>query len=787
MAVLQAELEDIKVELAVLQDTLEAVKEGALADGVIDDYEQSEIDELNAVIREAKNERDAIEAEIQEKAEAGAEDESLWDKVTDAAEDFFGGSSDDEDSGGTAKPEIAPSAGEGNSEDDDSDDYADPSFGNGVSDEEFEEQSNDEEPYADAGGESDWREGPPDAPDQEPQEPKEMLELFPDDGADLIGPGPAEPEDKSSFMKELLDKQMDLQNALLNATGPERDAILADLEAMNDEIKGEAELLAEKESLDRKAVPLADELMTLQTDLYIEFQNATGPDPNIPTPEQERILAEMNDVRADLGLEVMRIEKIHELGLDPSLEGSDLDEEILRSEYEEGSEFNNEGMTDEEFSGTGLHDEETSDYMELFEGETEMEELDDPDLIVAEMAQDHEKLLAMDELGPEALTERKAMIAKRYGLTGPDDIKAERKGGEIWGFRFPAEAANPILGEGTQYVDMFGDLLGKPEYDTQGLENELLDLAGEIVVATFCQLAEVALDIKDLAEAVIKYKKDPEGNVYPVILIAGIISVPYSRAGKRFFKIGGKLLDADKLAKMIKAKNFRGLGKIFDVFREAVIDQDALLKGFYKRSDVQRVIERVKHNGLEPKDLGLSKEQLLDVIGTGSKEEMDRAVKHLERSLDDTLAHPSDEVLKKLNDATTPSKVGGTAGTDAATKAVEPNLDDFSKRLSNKQGRHILGHKDFEPGNSFFLDKEDAQKVLDAFHNGSAKVIGYNKHGNPVIKYGGVNASITATAKSGSSYTDIFFVKGTKKVSIVPSTLRSVVTKAPSGAGRKGG
>ncbi|AXE37443.1 polymorphic toxin type 50 domain-containing protein [Acidipropionibacterium virtanenii] len=84
-----------------------------------------------------------------------------------------------------------------------------------------------------------------------------------------------------------------------------------------------------------------------------------------------------------------------------------------------------------------------------------------------------------------------------------------------------------------------------------------------------------------------------------------------------------------------------------------------------------------------------------------------------------------------------------------------------------KQGRHVRGASQYG-GGSYFKSAEDAQDVLDAFHNGDAQVLGVK--GNDIVVR--VNSVTGFNQNPRLGYIDqpthVFFIKGTKSPSVVP-------------------
>ena len=101
--------------------------------------------------------------------------------------------------------------------------------------------------------------------------------------------------------------------------------------------------------------------------------------------------------------------------------------------------------------------------------------------------------------------------------------------------------------------------------------------------------------------------------------------------------------------------------------------------------------------------------------------------------------------------------------------SVEEQLAALAERISRqKQLRHIEGSP-LHRGGGYFEDAADAQRVLDAVHDGSADVFGITKGQDILVRYDGVTG-IHVNEKIGlyGVETTTFTVKGTAKPSIVP-------------------
>ena len=100
------------------------------------------------------------------------------------------------------------------------------------------------------------------------------------------------------------------------------------------------------------------------------------------------------------------------------------------------------------------------------------------------------------------------------------------------------------------------------------------------------------------------------------------------------------------------------------------------------------------------------------------------------------------------------------------------NSDDectIGTRISQqRQGRHVAGAAQYA-GGGYFSSPNDAQQVLNAFHSGDAQVLGTTANGNIVVRYDGVagfNNNVGANVLDRP--TNIFMIKGTRSVNVVP-------------------
>jgi len=101
------------------------------------------------------------------------------------------------------------------------------------------------------------------------------------------------------------------------------------------------------------------------------------------------------------------------------------------------------------------------------------------------------------------------------------------------------------------------------------------------------------------------------------------------------------------------------------------------------------------------------------------------------------------------------------------------DLDGISTKLSQKQGRHILGHPNYG-GLGYFKSTDDARTVLAAFHNGDTQIMGITRRGYVQVKFDGVTGYNNNPSKNiFNQPTNIFMIKGTASPSVVPMSPNS--------------
>ena len=101
---------------------------------------------------------------------------------------------------------------------------------------------------------------------------------------------------------------------------------------------------------------------------------------------------------------------------------------------------------------------------------------------------------------------------------------------------------------------------------------------------------------------------------------------------------------------------------------------------------------------------------------------------------------------------------------------------DFSKvatEVSQKQLRHVADRPELAArgGGSYLNSKAEAQAVLDAYHSGSATILGKSSQGFPVVRFNGITGTnVNVGAGFPSQPTNVFIIKGTASPSVVPTS-----------------
>jgi hypothetical protein len=119
--------------------------------------------------------------------------------------------------------------------------------------------------------------------------------------------------------------------------------------------------------------------------------------------------------------------------------------------------------------------------------------------------------------------------------------------------------------------------------------------------------------------------------------------------------------------------------------------------------------------------------------------------------------------LRNATEAVPPRFITTGAGTTIDRASVGTAIS------AQRQGRHLAGAAQYS-GGGYFNSLDDAQSVLDAFHSGSAQVLGTTRSGNIVVRVPGVTGfNNNPAAGFVDQATDVFFIKGSSSVSVVPA------------------
>jgi hypothetical protein len=110
-----------------------------------------------------------------------------------------------------------------------------------------------------------------------------------------------------------------------------------------------------------------------------------------------------------------------------------------------------------------------------------------------------------------------------------------------------------------------------------------------------------------------------------------------------------------------------------------------------------------------------------------------------------------------------------------AATAPQLTVADFqlvANQVSQKQLRHIAGRAEHvaRGGGSYLANLGDAQKMLDAYHSGTATILGKSPGGFPIVRFEGVTGiNVNVGAGFPSQPTNVFIIKGTASPSVVPT------------------
>ena len=121
------------------------------------------------------------------------------------------------------------------------------------------------------------------------------------------------------------------------------------------------------------------------------------------------------------------------------------------------------------------------------------------------------------------------------------------------------------------------------------------------------------------------------------------------------------------------------------------------------------------------------------------------------------------------------SKLLGVLGRSLGAKGsglVAGDFPEIATEVSQKQFRHIAGRPEIaaRDGGSYLNSKADAQAVLDAYHSGSATILGKSSQGFPIVRVDSVTGTnVNVASGFPNQPTNVFIIKGTTSPSIVPT------------------
>ncbi|PID60162.1 MAG: hypothetical protein CSB44_11805 [Gammaproteobacteria bacterium] len=111
---------------------------------------------------------------------------------------------------------------------------------------------------------------------------------------------------------------------------------------------------------------------------------------------------------------------------------------------------------------------------------------------------------------------------------------------------------------------------------------------------------------------------------------------------------------------------------------------------------------------------------------------------------------------------------------ESSHEVTAEDMAAIDRKISDqKQFRHIYGRMEWERAkkNGYLKSLAEAQKILDAFHAGEVTILGKMKNEGILIKYNGVTGTnVNRLHGIEGEPTNVFIIKGTKKVSVVPAS-----------------
>lgn len=253
------------------------------------------------------------------------------------------------------------------------------------------------------------------------------------------------------------------------------------------------------------------------------------------------------------------------------------------------------------------------------------------------------------------------------------------------------------------------------------------------------------------------------GDLWNLVVMAGKSPIPGDVMDKQAISLAneGKIAEANALAN--QAREYREFGTVGDLF---TLDNPA-----QKGGSLATILIPV---GTVVKGASTLAKTGKAVSTVSKVEDISKAVKAV--ATEEKIAQGL-STADKVEDL---SKAQGVVkGEELASKGSVVNSgaavskgNIVSKISYQKQQRHIKNTAEWikRGKGGYLLKEQDAQKVLDAFHSGEAKVLGTTSQGHIVVEYKGITGfNNNPAAGFIDQPTNVFMIKGSTSPSIVPT------------------
>lgn len=163
-------------------------------------------------------------------------------------------------------------------------------------------------------------------------------------------------------------------------------------------------------------------------------------------------------------------------------------------------------------------------------------------------------------------------------------------------------------------------------------------------------------------------------------------------------------------------------------------------------------------------DFGDSNSGVYKTFGVGADLNPKGIVKNLGefgiKKVDNIIGSQADDVAADV--ASKPTRFITTPNGYTVDRAAIP-----TSVSAQKQAEHVRGSSTYK-GGGYFDSADEAQEVLNAFHDGRAQILG-GKGQDIVVRFDGVTGTnVNPGSGFPSQPTDVFFIKGTTRASVVP-------------------